>query len=156
MGLRGPAPRPSNLTKLLGNPGKRAINDQEPHPDTSPPVCPTWLDDEAKAKWAMLAPELIRLGILTSVDGDALAAYCQAYAEFKLSTETLQAEGRTKATETGYLTPHPAVAQQRSAWTTMKMYSAMFGLDPSSRSRIKIKGTKDEKDPFDAFLEGGN
>lgn len=154
MGLRGPAPQPTKLKMIRGNPGRRPLNDQEPQPDPTPPTCPNWIDDIAKAKWAELSPELTRLGLLTSIDGDALAAYCQAFAEFQLATETLQTESRFFSTDKGYLAPHPAVSQQRSAWETMKSFAAMFGLNPSSRSRLKVMPRKNDKDPFDGFLDG--
>src|SRR5262249_16872713 len=110
MGLRGPTPEPSALKRLKGNPGRRPLNEAEPQPNRTPPTCPNWLDDIAKAKWAQIAPELIQLGLLTSVDGDSFAAYCQAFAEFQIATETLKKEGRHFSTDKGYMAPHPAVA----------------------------------------------
>jgi P27 family predicted phage terminase small subunit len=132
MGKRGPRPTPTPLLKLTGSKlaGRRGA---EVRPDASMPKCPSWLDGEAKKKWKELAPELHRLGILTSVDGGVMAAYCQAWAEFKLSTETLQKEGRTFTTATGYMAPHPAVAQQRSAWGAMKAMGELLGLSPAGR-----------------------
>lgn len=102
------------------------------------PKCPAWLDKAAKSRWRALVPELERLGLLTIIDGDALAAYCQAWAEFEIATRTLQAEGRTFRTESGYLAPHPAVAQQRSAWNAVKTFAALFGLDPADRSQLNV------------------
>src|SRR5262249_38927021 len=123
---------------LAGNPGKRPLNSNEPKPKTGRPRCPSWLDADAKRKWRALVPELERLGLLTVVDGDALAAYCQAWAEFKLATETLRPDGRTFTTDSGSLPPHPAVAQQRSAWQAVRAFAALFGLDPSSRTRLSV------------------
>src|SRR4051812_963222 len=116
MGARGPAPKPTRLKILAGNPGKRPLNAAEPKPDPKPPVCPAWLDDAAKTKWRATVKELSRLGVLTSIDGDALAAYCQAWAEFQWATKTLRKEGRVIKTGSGYAQPHPAIAMQRSAW----------------------------------------
>jgi len=172
---RGRKPTPTRLKELLGNPGKRPLNGAEPRPDATAPKCPDWLDGAAKRKWGALAPELARLGLLTAIDGDALAAYCQAWAEFRQATETLRREGRyvksggkvvekagEKAGDDGkptyevlgaQLVPHPAVAQQRSAWAAVRAFASLFGLDPSSRSRLKV--TPPEKaDPFDQFLRG--
>jgi P27 family predicted phage terminase small subunit len=113
------------------------------------------LAQEAQEMWSQLAPELSRLGLLTLVDLGSLAAYCQAWAEFQEATKTLQQEGRHFATDTGYLAPHPAVSQQRSAWAAIKAFSSLLGLDPSSRLRVKGKpeDTEDE-DPFEAFVRG--
>jgi P27 family predicted phage terminase small subunit len=153
MTTRGPAPTPSSLKLLRGNPGRRPVESSTIQPDATPPECPDWLDPVAKDHWASLAPRLVKLGLLTSIDGDSFAAYCQAYAEFREATETLRDEGRDQHTKTGYLSPHPAVARQRSAWAAMKTFAALFGLDPSSRARIQLPGPAEEEDPFDAFLK---
>src|SRR5688572_9415358 len=50
MGKRGPAPRPTHLRVLDGNPSKRPLNGDEPMPDGAP-TCPTILDKEAKQEW---------------------------------------------------------------------------------------------------------
>ena len=170
----GRPPKPTRLKILAGNPGKRQLNAREPQPRRGRPGCPSWLDAEAKAKWAAVVPELDRLGVLTIVDGDVLAAYCQAWAEFKLATETLRKEGRIisvggtpveeekiegkKTVKThrvvgAQLQPHPAVAQQRSAWQHMKAFSALLGLDPSSRSKLSVTGAgSGQVDEFETFL----
>lgn len=123
---------------LLGNPGRRKLNDAEPQPARGVPSCAPFLDDAAKQKWEEVVPELDRLGLLTIVDGDVLAAYCQAWAEFQWATETLRQEGRVSKRGTGALAPHPAVALQRSAWKAIRDFAALFGLDPSSRSRLHV------------------
>lgn len=153
--MRGRKPKPTRLKVLNGNPGQRPLNKAEPMPKRGRPVCPSWLDKAAKAKWRKLVPELDRLGLLTLVDGDALAAYCQAWAEFQWATQTLRKEGRVFATATGYLAPHPAVAQQRSAWAAIKAFAALFGLDPSSRSRLQVPGGNTEVDEFAEFIKSG-
>lgn len=165
MGKRGPKPKPTKLKLITGS---RVTNHNEPQPAALTPKCPAWLDPEAKRKWRVLVPELSRLGILTIVDGDALAAYCQAWAEFRQATETLQREGRyvtvgggvkvgkdgSSVTLTGQPQPHPAIAQQRSAWKAVKDFAALFGLDPSSRSRIQVPDRADDRDTFDDFVNG--
>lgn len=162
--------KPTPLKILTGNPGKRPLNNAEPKPSATAPKCPTWLDPEAKRLWKELAPELERLGLLTCVDGGSLAAYCQAWAEFRLATETLRREGRCVQTGGqphedqdgkpigrgwigGQMQPHPAVAQQRSAWSAIKSFAGLFGLDPSSRSKLHVGGETAE-DPLDSFLDG--
>lgn len=152
MGRRGPPPKPTALRILEGNPAKRPLNPHEPMPKRGRPRCPSFLDREAKAKWKALVPELDRLGLLTIVDGDALAAYCQAWSEFRTSTETLRREGRTFKSQSGYLTPHPAVAQQRTAWQAIKAFASLFGLDPSSRSRLKAPPKEEGPDDFEDLL----
>jgi len=149
---RGRPPKPTRVKELTGNPGKRPLSRKEPKPTARVPKCPDWLDGEAKKKWKELVPELSRLKLLTIVDGDALATYCQAWAEFRQATEELRKESRYITLESGYVQSHPAVAQQRSAWATLKTFAALFGLDPSSRSKLSVGNTNDEKDELDEFL----
>jgi phage terminase small subunit len=88
MGRRGPAATPSNIVKLTGNPGHRKANKTEAKPRPVPPPAPTYLAKNARRVWDRLEPELDRLGLLTVVDGDAFAAYCEAVAQFEWATRT--------------------------------------------------------------------
>ena len=147
--MRGRKPKPTKLKLLTGNPGQRPLNDREPEP-VGLAKCPSWLDFEAKKEWARIAPELERLGLLTMVDQAALAAYCQAWAEFKGATADLQAEGRVYYTEDGEPKPHPAVSRQKAAWSAIRGFAAEFGLSPSARTRVKSDSGKG--DDLDKFL----
>jgi P27 family predicted phage terminase small subunit len=149
--MRGRKPKPTKLKLVTGNPGKRRLNVDEPQPRLAAPSCPKWLSKRAKAKWRQLAPELSALGLLTIVDGDPLAAYCQAFAELELATQTLEKEGRTIIGSSGRTVAHPCVAQQRSAMRAVKDFAALFGLDPSSRSRLKPSESRE--DEFERFLK---
>jgi P27 family predicted phage terminase small subunit len=153
--MKGRKPHPTRLKVLRGNPGKRALNAAEPMPARGIPDCPEWLDDVAKAKWDALVPELDRLGLLTVVDGDVLACYCQAWAEFQEATEILQSEGRTCEGGSGGTKMHPAVTMQRTAWKAIRDFAALFGLDPSSRTRLAVPPKDDGADAIDAFLWEG-
>jgi P27 family predicted phage terminase small subunit len=154
MGRRGPAPKPTVLKVLQGNPGKRPLNQNEPKPKPIAPKCPSWLDKEAKREWKRVAPELERLGLLTVVDGAALAAYCQAYSRWKQAEEIIKREGMTFTTETGYLMPHPAVKIAEKSMQLIKAFCAEFGLTPSSRCRMSLPEQK-EDDEFEEFLSRG-
>lgn len=149
-------PKPTRLKILEGNKGKRRLNDREPMPKRGRPVCPSWLDVAAKAKWRALVPELDRLGLLTIVDGDTLAAYCQSFAEFQAATKILKKEGRVFKTATGYMAPHPAISMQRSALQHIRAFAALFGLDPADRGRMSTPVKSDETDPFEEFLKNGS
>ena len=59
----------------------------------STPICPRWLDPEAKAEWKRIAPELKRLGILTVLDGPILAAYCESVGLLRHAATHLRKEG---------------------------------------------------------------
>jgi len=154
MGTRGPAPTPTEILKMRGS--RRANGrGQELRPAAGKPKCPAWLDEEAKRKWRALARELSAVGLLTVVDGDALAAYCVSWSELRTATETLQREGHTFNTDSGYLAPHPAVAQQRSAWQAVRAFAALFGLDPSSRSQLTVPAPAQPANPKSRFFAAG-
>ena len=149
----GRPPKPTRAKAIAGTLRADRMNADEPMPQRGRPVCPSWLDDIAKRRWAKIVPELDRLGMLTLVDGDALACYCQAFAEFEIATKTIQKDGRTIATGLGGLKSHPCIDQQRTAWQAIRQFAALYGLDPSSRTRLKVP-VKTEDDPMAAFLEG--
>ena len=44
------------------------------------PSCPACLGDEARKEWQRLSKELAEIGLLTGIDRNLLAAYCQAHA----------------------------------------------------------------------------
>ncbi len=76
MARRGPAPKPTRMKVLAGNPGKRPLNRREPQPKPGLPRCPAQLSEEAKREWKRISKELDRLGLLTVLDRAALSAYC--------------------------------------------------------------------------------
>jgi len=150
MGLRGPKPKPTALRALeRSRKGSRA----EPKPLATAPSRPAWLCAVGRAKWDQLVPELSRLGLLTLVDGDVLATYCQTWADYLWAVAELQAKGRTFASASGYMGPHPAVAIQRDARAALARLGASFGMDPASRSRFAV-APPDAADPLGDFLGG--
>lgn len=149
MGQRGPAPKPTALKLLAGNPGKRRLNTSEPQPPRGAPGCPTWLDTEAKAEWRRIVPELERLGLLTKVDRAALAAFCQAWSDYKAAVQAVRQDGKTFLTESGYIAKNPMVTIMNEAADRLHKFGQQFGLSPASRTRLHAP--KDEGDkPDDA------
>jgi P27 family predicted phage terminase small subunit len=153
--MAGRPPKPTRLKILSGNPGKRPLNAAEPQPARGVPPCPAWLDDYAKEKWGELAELLHGLGVLTLADGETLTVLCNAWSELRHANDLLASEGRTQESTRGGSKPHPAVMMQRTAWRTIREYSTLFGLDPSSRSRLSVPPVDDEADAIDAFLADG-
>jgi P27 family predicted phage terminase small subunit len=151
MGERGPAPKPTALRELEGNPGKRALPKNEPKPDKGA-VCPEWIPAEAKAEWERVAPELERLGLLTKVDSSALAAYCVAYARWRAAEEAIAIHGLTFMTESGYAAQRPEVGIANKAMADIRAFCKEFGLTPSARGRMSIPGESEPTDPLEQLL----
>lgn len=92
--MPGSPPKPTHLKLITGNPGKRKLNKNEPKPTVSIPPVPDHHSDEAKVEWARIAVELNAVSLLTQVDRAALAAYCQAWADWVEAEEQLRRYGK--------------------------------------------------------------
>lgn len=149
----GRKPKPTALRKAQGNPGHRPLNKNEPQP-TGIPKCPPHLDAAAKREWKRIGAELIALGLLTSVDRAALAAYCASWSRWVHADEQVQKFGAViKSPKSGYPVPNPYVSVGNTALDHMRKFLTEFGMTPSSRSRIQVAPT-DAADPFAEFMKG--
>ena len=151
--MRGRRPKATRLKVLAGNPGKRPLNGEEPQPKRSIPRCPDHLDADAKKEWKRLTKELDEVGLLSDMDRAALAAYCVVYARWVRAERKVASLGAVLETADGnlYQNPHLAVANQ--ALDQMHRLGPLFGLDPSSRSRMHVQLPK-KPSAFDKFLNG--
>ena len=150
---RGRKPKPTETKKLEGNPGKRALNNQEPQPDIAIPECPPHLEGEAKKEFQRITAELVKLKILSNVDRAAIVGYCQAWGDYVNATKQIKKEGEVLYSDKGnaYLNPWKNI--QTSALDRMLRFSAEFGMTPSSRTRIKVDKPTEE-DKMTGFLFG--
>lgn len=146
---RGPAPTPSAVNARRGNPGKRAVNHDEPRPKlvAKVPTPPKTLGDVAKAEWKRLASELIKLKLLSVLDMTMLEIYCENYEQYRQADEELKAHFKRTGEYTVKHTnkaghendiPHPALRIRREALEMMRSIGGEFGFTPSSRSRLKV------------------
>jgi P27 family predicted phage terminase small subunit len=151
--MAGRRPKPTALKELEGNPGKRALNKREPKP-TGTPTCPSHLDAEAKKEWRRISKELIAIGLLTSVDRAALAAYCSSYSRWIAAEESIQKFGTViKSPKSGFPIQNPYVSIANTALDHMRKYAVEFGLTPASRSRLQVDPAGSQDDPFKRFMQ---
>lgn len=140
---RGRTPKSAAEKALAGNPGKRPLGVEAAFPPGAALRCPKGLGRHGKALWRRLVPILLDAGLLTVADRWTLEAACQCWEEVRVATlalaEVRRAEGRA-----GQADPRDLVQQQRSALVQWRAYSALFGLDPSARVRVKAPGKGDE------------
>lgn len=156
------------LKKARGNPGKRKLNDKEPAPATGEPEMPGGLSEFAIAKWKELVPELLQLGVLTKVDGEALANLCTAYSHQRMAEAAIQRLGTTveeaivdevivrkkkvkKVVGYKYKT-NPDLKNWNDATKIMKQFEVEFGLTPASRSRLNVNDAEETKDPAGQYF----
>jgi P27 family predicted phage terminase small subunit len=151
--MAGRRPKPTALKELQGNPGKRALNKHEPKPGGIP-KCPVHLDKDAKREWKRISVELIALGLLTSVDMAALAAYCSAYSRWAAAEKNIQKFGMViRSKKSGEPVKNPYVLIADAALDHLRKFGTEFGLTPASRSRLQVEPPTVEKDAFTAFME---
>lgn len=154
MGKRGPAPQPTALKKLRGNPGRRPLNPSEPAMTDQKPNCPVWLSDYAKTVWRRLSPSLFELGVLKYEDVFAFAAFCESVAVWKRAVEELQSVHLlTQEAESGWSGQRPEMFNYSAALNNMLSTGARFGLDPSSRSKLRIENVEKELSLVDELFQ---
>jgi len=156
MGRRGPVPKPSAVLQMQGTyrPHRRR---GEPQPIAGRPRCPEWLDKEAKVAWRQLVPMLESMGVLTRVDGNALARYCQLLSRWKKAELFLQKHGEVYALKdeqgnTRCLVQVPQVAIANKLAQTLTRMEQEFGLMPSARARIHLDTQLREPSDLAQFL----
>lgn len=176
----GPAAKPTNIKKLEGNPGKRALNDKEPQPAPAIPRCPSFIKGPARKEWKRIAAELYQLGLLTCIDRAALAGYCIAWgqleeveaelARMKKSARGLAklkkknpgmkdsiSNGMVTITSNGNAVIEPLLSVRKQAMEQMHKFLTEFGMTPASRTRISGDpggGSARPKSAMQKLLEG--
>ena len=137
--MRGRKPKPSALKKLAGNPGKRALNRNEPTPELKVPAAPKHLNKVARAEWKRVTAQLLILGMLGEIDMAALAAYCSAWADFvEASAHVNKKNGAVAYNAQGAPIRSPWMLIKKQAMDQVIAFSAQFGMTPSSRSRVNL------------------
>src|SRR4051812_36960048 len=100
MAGRGPMPTPTATLKNRGS-WRAKQRAGEPQFERGLPSCPTWLAAEGKAEWRRIAAQLDGAGLLTTADRAALAALCDAWADYVLAAgevkKALKADGYAEA-----------------------------------------------------------
>ncbi len=136
--IRGRRPTPTSLKVLNGNPGKRPLNGREPRPKSKIPPCPSYLGDVAKAEWRRLVRELDGTGLLSGLDRDVLAAYCQAYSLWVEAVEAIQRYGTMVKSPNGFPMQSPYLAVLNKQAEIMHRLGSELGLSPSARTRLHV------------------
>ena len=155
--MAGRRPKPTQLRKLNGNAGHRALPTGEPQPSTlSEAAPPEWLPEMGGQFWEELAPMLSSARVLTEFDRPALAALAAVYALWRQSYDYLQSNGswyeaETKTGET-VARRHPASIEEAERWKRLRLMLVEFGLTPAGRSRVARVGDVEAEDPAAKWL----
>jgi P27 family predicted phage terminase small subunit len=156
MGKRGKRPEPTVLKIAKGNPGKRALNENEPRPPADEIAPPDWVVGKSREKWDELIPKLVAMGVMTNADIDTIARYCTMHEQYLKYLDQVR-RGldvlvmRDDAGRVKYMQSTPAATMMTKLAASMLRIEQEFGLTPSARSQISAAPPK-HQDEFEAFL----
>ena len=110
---------------------------------------PGWLEADSKKCWPEVCAALNDIGVLFKTDALAIAALCDSLALFIKSNRHIRKFGMVLAdvdqdTGMGVVRTNPAVRVRSDALKHLRSSWQAFGLDPASRSVIKLEDP-DEK-----------
>lgn len=156
MGGNGPAPQPTILRILHGNPSKTPIPDNEPIPEpvNLPPAPQTLTDPVAAAEWNKLVLEFHKMKMLGMVDLGILETYCQSWAQWRAATAKLSEHGTVVMGPKGFPVVSPYMKIADAAFAKILPLMRELGLTPASRTRIRLE-KEVAKDKTAEFLFGG-
>lgn len=149
MGRRGPAPKPTLLKLVSGNPGRRPLNALEVVPPPGPLPPPDFLDEQSRRVWDSLAPQLASTGLARPIDAGVLARYCVLFVLWIDAVEVVRKHGPVITTRQGGKVvsmkelPHSAVI--RRLHQSMLLVEREFGLSPAARTRINAEVDRSAK-----------
>lgn len=145
--MASPKPIPTEIKRLMGNPGKRALpkKGEEPEPEIvdSLPEAPDWLGEYGAIEWERVGPVLVELRLLTAGDLLTFAAYCANVDLMIESMLDIKKNGTTIRGARGDVR-NPALASFAQAVTALRALACEFGMTPSSRARMKLPGDDGE------------
>ena len=155
---RGRKPKPTAKKKLAGNPGKRALNKNEPVFASVENIdVPDWIAefDLAAGMWETIAPQLCKERVLSITDIHNLEIFCMAYQRWREAQKDVAALGGVVlVTETGSYVKNPAMTAINESARQMATFGSLLGLDPASRSRLMGGNGENKGNPFLELLGG--
>lgn len=154
MAKRGRKPKPTELKRLTGNPGKRKLPKNEIKPKGEKIRVPTGLPfDEARKLHKKINDALGETGLLTGVDGPALALMSVHYAVAFKAAKRLEAEGLTVDNARGDSVKNPNVTILNQNSLAFRRYASEFGMTPSSRAGLAAPETGEQLSLADALFQ---
>lgn len=159
----GRKPKPTKLKMLIGNPGKRKLNDSEPVSEVVCPDPPEHLSAEAKGAWVSFAKSLHDSQILTTLDLSSLELVCVTYARWRKAAAELDrwlTEDKPKVSggllvfsATSGVTANPLIRIESNLADLLRKLLVEFGMTPSARSRVHAEGGKAKVDPTEKYFK---
>jgi P27 family predicted phage terminase small subunit len=141
--MAAPTPIPARIKMLRGNPGKQIIRPEVEAPRvTELPKAPAWLGEVGQAEWYRIVELLMQMGILSTVDLEALGGYCLAVEVRRKAVKEWRDDGcrvmieHTNVRGDSYSIINPLVVAEREASKAVLRHAIEFGFTPAARARI--------------------
>lgn len=149
----GRKPVPTALKIVKGTDQKCRVNENEPTPKTDNIKMPANLSPLAQSQWEQICEQLIDARIMTNIDVQALAMYCEAYALWRDATDKINTTGAVVKGKDGYPVRSPFLFVAQKAFEQMKSMLTEFGMTPSSRAKVSTTNGSESApdDPWNQF-----
>lgn len=131
--------KPTKLKLLMGNPGHRPLNLDEPEPEYGKPDMPNWLKrfPVAKKEWDREVEILDNMGILSFAEEGDLAMRCFLAAKIQMLSR------EPGAKELGKI---------KNLITEYRQLGSLLGLDPVGRTKLRT-GKPKQKSKAQSFRD---
>ena len=153
MGKRGPSKKPSALKRIQNQRKNEITNDAVKPPIEESPQPGVDLSPLANQVFFEVSKKLQALGLLTQIDTQAFARYCDLFGKWLIykkevddapMVETWGTDENGRAIPTGWK-PNPALTSYLSITDKLLKLEREFGMTPSARASIPAKTEKKEK-----------
>jgi P27 family predicted phage terminase small subunit len=156
--MRGRKPKPTQLQISEGDPQKRGRHKlqqklaSEPVGHLGLPECPAYLNGLARDRWAIWRADLEDLGLDYKCSAAELEGACVCYARAVMAEQMVDKHGLIIAMERPLdeqgqpigprrMQANPAIGIANKAWEQVRGFCSNFGLNPASRTRVKVEDT---------------
>ncbi len=116
---------------------------------------PSWLNSTiAKNEWKRVVPQLLKIDVAGNLDLEAVAGYCNAFANYRKATEQLAKEDLvieaiSSTTGQPYAKENPLVNIQIKYGTEMRRFADICGMTINSRLKAAATKQKQEQDTIE-------
>ena len=116
---------------------------------------PSWLNSTiAKNEWKRVVPQLLEIDVAGNLDLEAVAGYCNAFANYRKATEQLAKEefvieAVNPKTGISYMKENPLINVQIKWGTEMRRFADICGMTINSRLKAAATKQKQEQDTIE-------
>ncbi len=112
------------------------------------------LGEVGRKEWRRTGGLLLRCGLLTQLDIEALESHCLTYERWYEATEALKKTQLLILTPSGYPVQNPLLGIINKQSEQMRHFWSAFGMTPADRTRISVNMPEGNEDPFERWEKG--